>query len=87
VITTTTSTVEAISADSLLHAQSMQPAGEAAPASAASPTMPLRMPIEVMPIWIVDRKRVGFLMQLDRHRRRSRRHPPQGQPARRARAR
>jgi len=28
-------------------------------ASAASPTMPLRMPIEVMPIWIVDRNRVG----------------------------
>jgi hypothetical protein len=25
----------------------------------ASPTMPFRMPIEVMPIWIVDRKRVG----------------------------
>jgi hypothetical protein len=28
-------------------------------ASAASPTMPLSTPIEVMPIWMVDRKRVG----------------------------
>ncbi len=28
-------------------------------ASAASPTMPLSTPIEVMPIWIADRKRVG----------------------------
>ena len=28
-------------------------------ANAASPTMPFSTPIEVMPIWIVDRKRVG----------------------------
>ncbi len=28
-------------------------------ASAASPTMPLSTPIEVMPIWMVERKRVG----------------------------
>ena len=27
----------------------------------ASPTMPFRTPIEVMPIWIVDRNRVGSL--------------------------
>ncbi len=26
----------------------------------ASPMMPFRMPMEVMPIWMVDRKRVGF---------------------------
>ena len=28
-------------------------------ANTASPTMPLSTPIDVMPIWIVDRKRVG----------------------------
>ncbi|MNL50138.1 hypothetical protein D3C87_1731270 [compost metagenome] len=29
------------------------------PAKAASPTIPFRTPIDVMPIWMVERKRVG----------------------------
>jgi hypothetical protein len=48
------------------------------PASAASPTMPLRMAIEVMPTWMVDKKRVGFVVQF--HRRRCRRAAIFGQP-------
>ena len=33
---------------------------ESGSASAASPTMPFSTPISVMPIWMVERKRLGF---------------------------
>ena len=58
VMTTTTTAVEATLAAPTPRPQpSMRTAS--GPAKAASPTIPLSMPIEVMPIWMVDRNVVG----------------------------
>ena len=51
------------------------PAGAPGTARAASPTIPFRMPMDVMPIWMVDKNRVGASSSpplARRHRRRLR---------------